>query len=95
MKRALLLDSLSPIRYNLGNRIGAMNGAGKTSVLNAGHLRFRGVLQSIRTASRWQDFISETIPPGVAGFFFFDGEKIQQLADDTSDREALRINCLS
>lgn len=38
----------------------------------------------------WQDFISETIPPGVAGFFFFDGEKIQQLADDTNDRETLQ-----
>jgi|SRR5437868_6016700 len=38
----------------------------------------------------WQDFINDTIPPGVAGFFFFDGEKIQQLADDTNDREVLR-----
>jgi DNA sulfur modification protein DndD len=41
-------------------------------------------------SDHWQDFINETIPSGVAGFFFFDGEKIQQLADDTSDREALR-----
>lgn len=38
----------------------------------------------------WQDFINDTIPSGVAGFFFFDGEKIQQLADDTNDREVLR-----
>jgi DNA sulfur modification protein DndD len=38
----------------------------------------------------WQDFINDTIPPGIAGFFFFDGEKIQQLADDTNDREVLR-----
>lgn len=38
----------------------------------------------------WQDFINDTIPPGVAGFFFFDGEKIQQLADDETDRDALR-----
>jgi DNA sulfur modification protein DndD len=39
---------------------------------------------------QWQDFINEKIPPGVAGFFFFDGEKIQQLADDSSDRESLK-----
>ncbi|MBI3649440.1 MAG: DNA sulfur modification protein DndD [Acidobacteria bacterium] len=38
----------------------------------------------------WQDFINDTIPVGIAGFFFFDGEKIQQLADDTNDRETLR-----
>lgn len=38
----------------------------------------------------WQDFIDENIPPGVADFFFFDGEKIQQLADDANDREVLR-----
>jgi DNA sulfur modification protein DndD len=41
-------------------------------------------------SEHWQDFINDTIPPGVAGFFFFDGEKIQQLADDTNDREVLR-----
>jgi DNA sulfur modification protein DndD len=38
----------------------------------------------------WQDFINDTIPPGVAGFFFFDGERIQQLADDANDRELLQ-----
>src|SRR5205085_11500080 len=38
----------------------------------------------------WQDFINDYIPPGVAGFCFFDGEKIQQLADDANDREVLR-----
>jgi DNA sulfur modification protein DndD len=38
----------------------------------------------------WQDFIDDTIPPGVADFFFFDGEKIQKLADDATDREVLR-----
>jgi DNA sulfur modification protein DndD len=39
---------------------------------------------------QWQDFINEKIPPGIADFFFFDGEKIQQLADDSTDRESLR-----
>lgn len=39
---------------------------------------------------QWQDFINEKIPPGVSDFFFFDGEKIQQLADDSTDRESLK-----
>lgn len=41
-------------------------------------------------SDHWQDFINDNIPPGVAGFFFFDGEKIQQLAEDTNDRAVLR-----
>lgn len=44
----------------------------------------------IITREHWQDFINDTIPPGVADFFFFDGEKIQQLADDTDNHAALR-----
>jgi DNA sulfur modification protein DndD len=40
-------------------------------------------------AGRWQDFIKELIPPGVSQLFFFDGEKIQQLAEDTTDQRAL------
>ncbi len=31
---------------------------------------------------RWQDFIDDLIPAGVANLFFFDGEKIQSLASD-------------
>lgn len=38
------------------------------------------------TAEQWQDFVRELIPPGVSRLFFFDGEKIQQLAEDTSDQ---------
>jgi DNA sulfur modification protein DndD len=41
-------------------------------------------------SDHWQDFINDNIPPGVAGFFFFDGEKIQQLAEDANDRAVLR-----
>lgn len=36
----------------------------------------------------WQDFIRELVPPGVSQLFFFDGEKIQRLADD-EDSEAV------
>lgn len=30
----------------------------------------------------WQDFLDGLMPPGVAGLFLFDGEKVQTLADD-------------
>ena len=35
-------------------------------------------------AEHWQDRIEELIPIGVSQFFFFDGEDIQKLADDSS-----------
>lgn len=40
-------------------------------------------------SDHWQDFLRELIPPGVSQLFFFDGEKIQQLAEDTTDQQAL------
>lgn len=40
-------------------------------------------------SDHWQDFLRELIPPGVSQLFFFDGEKIQQLAEDTTDQHAL------
>lgn len=30
---------------------------------------------------QWQDFVNELIPPGISQLFFFDGEKIQSLAE--------------
>ena len=35
-------------------------------------------------AAHWQDHINELIPIGVSQFFFFDGEDIRKLADDSS-----------
>ena len=35
-------------------------------------------------AEHWQDYLDELIPIGVSQFFFFDGEDIQKLADDSS-----------
>ncbi|MBK3333123.1 DNA sulfur modification protein DndD [Persephonella atlantica] len=37
----------------------------------------------------WQDFISDIIPPGLVNFFFFDGEKIEKLADDLTETELI------
>lgn len=46
------------------------------------------ILEDVEAES-WQEFIRELIPPGVSQLFFFDGEKIQQLAEDTTDQQAL------
>jgi DNA sulfur modification protein DndD len=41
------------------------------------------------SVEHWQDFVRDLVPQGVSQLFFFDGEKIQQLAEDTSDRSTL------
>ncbi len=40
-------------------------------------------------SEQWQAFLKDLIPPGLAGLFFFDGEKIQNLADDVQGSEEL------
>lgn len=40
-------------------------------------------------SAQWQDFINDIIPPGLSQLFFFDGEKIQILAEDTKDNKQL------
>ena len=37
----------------------------------------------------WQDFLLELIPPGLTQLFFFDGEKIQRLAEEESGTDEL------
>jgi DNA sulfur modification protein DndD len=37
----------------------------------------------------WHQFLQELIPPGVSQLFFFDGEKIQEIADGDQDNEQL------
>ena len=41
-------------------------------------------------ASHWQSFIEELIPKGIAKLFFFDGEKIVQIAKDESEDIAIK-----
>lgn len=41
-------------------------------------------------SEQWQDFLKELIPQGVSKLFFFDGEKIQHLAEDEPDNTYLR-----
>lgn len=44
---------------------------------------------SVQNQQMWQDFIRATIPPGITQFFFFDGEKIQEIASD--DHSEVRL----
>ncbi|PFT19404.1 DNA sulfur modification protein DndD [Bacillus thuringiensis] len=44
---------------------------------------------SVQNKQMWQDFIRTTIPPGITQFFFFDGEKIQEIAAD--DHSEVRL----
>ena len=40
--------------------------------------------------SEWQQFINQLIPKGIVKLFFFDGEKIQSIADDGNEDQYLR-----
>ena len=44
---------------------------------------------SVQSQEIWQDFIRATIPPSITQFFFFDGEKIQEIAAD--DHSEVRL----
>ncbi len=45
---------------------------------------------SVQNQEIWQDFIRAAIPPGITQFFFFDGEKIQEIAADDHSEVRLR-----
>jgi len=44
---------------------------------------------SVQSQEIWQDFIRSAIPPSITQFFFFDGEKIQEIASD--DHSEVRL----
>lgn len=52
---------------------------GKSIVENL-EMRRNGKVPSDLEEDQWQDFLQQLVPPGVAQLFFFDGEKIQELA---------------
>jgi DNA sulfur modification protein DndD len=58
-------------------------------ITEAFQLSVNGSLVSDVDAAHWQDFVEELIPMGVSDLFFFDGEKVQLLAEDESDRLTL------
>jgi DNA sulfur modification protein DndD len=44
---------------------------------------------AVQNKEIWQDFINATVPKGITQFFFFDGEKIQEIAAD--DHSEVRL----
>ena len=44
--------------------------------------------------SQWDDFLRELIPPGLSQLFFFDGEKIQRLAEQDSQELGRSVKSL-
>jgi len=48
-----------------------------------------GEMMTGMAEERWQDFIEDIVPPGIANLFFFDGEKIQSLASDKLSEQSL------
>ena len=44
--------------------------------------------------SHWDDFLKELIPPGLSQLFFFDGEKIQRLAEQDSQELGKSVKSL-
>lgn len=47
---------------------------------------------SVQNKQIWQDFINSTIPQSITQFFFFDGEKIQEIASDDHSEVRLKTS---
>ncbi|QLG62015.1 DNA sulfur modification protein DndD [Halorarum salinum] len=67
---------------------------GKSIVENL-DVRRNGNLPSDLDKEQWEDFLKELIPPGVSQLFFFDGEKIQELATAIEDDDSFEDSLLS
>ena len=49
-----------------------------------------GILDSV-ASERWQEFVEDLMPSQIADLFFFDGEKIEALADPARSASLLRV----
>lgn len=49
-----------------------------------------GKIISVQNKEMWQDYINSTMPKGITQFFFFDGEKIQEIAADEHSEVRLK-----
>jgi len=45
---------------------------------------------TVQNKEMWQDYINATVPKGITQFFFFDGEKIQEIAADNHSEVRLK-----
>ncbi len=55
-----------------------------TSVIDSIELTCDGMLVNDIPPEDWDHYLEDMIPSGISQLFFFDGEKIQDIADDTS-----------
>lgn len=83
------MDDLTELVIKRSWNAGAVEGA-KAKDLEERLVVVRdGKRVSVQNKQMWQDFIRATIPPGITQFFFFDGEKIQEIASD--DHSEVRL----
>jgi DNA sulfur modification protein DndD len=59
------------------------------NVVESLYLDKDGTAVSAVPREEWHYFLQELIPPGVSQLFFFDGEKIREIADGEEDNEQL------
>lgn len=52
---------------------------------------YRGEEQDLVAADRWAEFVEDLMPSQIADLFFFDGEKIEALADPQRSSQLLRV----
>lgn len=67
---------------------------GKSIVENL-EVRRNGKLPPDLDKDQWEDFLKELIPPGISQLFFFDGEKIKELASAIEDDESFTDSLFS
>ena len=65
------------------------------SIVEDLEVRRDGELPTELDEDQWADFLKELIPPGLSKLFFFDGEKIQELATAIEDDESFEDSLFS
>ena len=73
-------------RYSITRSWQRVSGSGRDVEERVIVLRDGASLDDI-DAEHWNDFIGDLVPPGLADLFFFDGEKIQRLAEGAPSAE--------
>jgi DNA sulfur modification protein DndD len=65
------------------------------SIIEDLEIRRDGELPTELDEDQWADFLKELIPPGLSQLFFFDGEKIQELATAIEDDDSFEDSLFS
>lgn len=83
------MDDGSPLRVKRSWSAGAIDLPRAKDLVERLVVVRDGKRVSVQNKKMWQDFIRATIPSGITQFFFFDGEKIQEIAAD--DHSEIRL----